>query len=80
MARATEDGGSCPWPKTFLSTWPRPASVSERSSFAHPPGQREVSAGSARGKCGGNPGLVRSFLEPCLLFPPPKPGLEVLPF
>ena len=51
-----------------------------RTSFARSPGPREVSSGSTRGKCGGSPGPVRSFLEPCLPFPPPKLGLEVLLF
>lgn len=45
-----------------------------------PAGAEEVSAGSTRGKCGGNPGPVRSFLQPCLPFPPPDLGLEVLLF
>lgn len=51
-----------------------------RTSFPRRPGQSEASAGSTRGKCGGSPGPVRSFLKPCLPFPPPKLRLEVLLF
>lgn len=64
-----------------LPVQPRPASVSNSESKFSPSawaerGFRSLQQGEVQRK----PGPVRSFLEPCFLFLPPKKGWEVLLF
>lgn len=75
-ARIAEDGGSWPWPRTFLSPQPKLASVSHSGNFSLlAAAPCRLHQGEARRK----PWWVRSFL----FFKKKKilpPNLQILPF